>query len=50
MGIKNRSYELARKLYFYTFGKATPGAQAFIDFMAGPKGQKVAKEHGFVPL
>lgn len=48
--IKDGSYELARKLYFYTFGDAKPGAQAFIDFMVGPKGQKVAEEYGFVSL
>ena len=48
--IKDESYELARKLYFYTFGDASAGAQAFIDFMEGPEGQKVAKEYGFVPL
>ncbi len=48
--IKNGSYELARKLYFYTFGDAKPGAQAFIDFMMGAAGQKVAEEYGFVPL
>jgi len=48
--IKDGSYELARKLYFYTFGDAKPGAQAFIDFMVGPKGQKVAVEYGFVPM
>ena len=48
--IKDGSYELARKLYFYTFGDAKPGAQAFIDFMMGAAGQKVAVEYGFVPL
>jgi phosphate transport system substrate-binding protein len=48
--IKKGNYELARKLYFYTFGNALPGAQAFIDFMVGPNGQKVAEEYGFVPL
>ena len=48
--IKDGSYELARKLYFYTFDDATPGARAYIDFMVGPKGQKVAEEYGFVPL
>jgi len=48
--IKDGSYELARKLYFYTFGDAKPGAQAFIDFMVGPNGQKVAEEYGFVSL
>jgi phosphate transport system substrate-binding protein len=48
--IKDGSYELARKLYFYTFGDATPGARAFIDFMLEPRGQEVAEEYGFVPL
>ena len=48
--IKDGSYELARRLYFYTFGDASPGAQAFIDFMTGPEGQMVAEEYGFVPL
>ena len=48
--IKKGDYELARKLYFYTFGDAKPGAQAFIDFMVGADGQKVAEEYGFVPL
>jgi phosphate transport system substrate-binding protein len=48
--IKKGDYELARKLYFYTFGDANPGAQAFIDFMVGADGQKVAEEYGFVPL
>ena len=48
--IKEGSYELARKLYFYTFGDTTEGAQAFIDYMMGEDGQKVAKEYGFVPL
>ena len=48
--IKDGSYELARRLYFYTYGDASPGAQAFIDFMTGPEGQMVAEEYGFVPL
>jgi len=48
--IKNGSYELARKLYFYTFGDTTEGAQAFIEYMMGEDGQKVADEYGFVPL
>ena len=48
--IKDGSYELHRKLYFYTFGDLLPGAKAFIDFMVGPLGQKVAEEYGFIPL
>lgn len=48
--IKDGSYELARKLYFYTFGDAAAGAQAFIDFMVGAEGQAVAEEYGFIPI
>ena len=48
--IKDGSYELARKLYFYTFGDASEGAKAFIEFMVGEEGQKVAEEYGFVTL
>ncbi len=48
--IKKGSYELNRKLYFYTFGDVMPGAKAFIDFMTGSEGQKIAEENGFVAL
>lgn len=48
--IKLDLYELHRHLYFYTFGKPTNGAQAFIDFVQGPQGQKIAKEEGFIPI
>ena len=48
--IKLDLYELHRHLYFYTFGKPTKGAQAFIDFVQGPEGQKMAAEEGFIPV
>ncbi len=48
--IKDGSYGPARDLYFYTYGDAKPGALAFIEFMIGPEGRKIAKVHGFVPL
>jgi phosphate transport system substrate-binding protein len=47
--IKLGIYELKRQLYFYTFGDPTPGAKAFIDFVKGPEGQKIAAEEGFIP-
>lgn len=47
--IKLDIYELKRDLYFYTFGDPTPGARAFIDFVLGPEGQKIAAEEGFIP-
>jgi phosphate transport system substrate-binding protein len=48
--IKLDLYELHRHLYFYTFGKPTNGAQAFIDFVQGREGQKMAAEEGFIPV
>lgn len=48
--IKDGSYELNRKLYLYTFGDPAPGASAFIEFMTGSEGQRIAEENGFVPL
>ena len=47
--IKLDLYELHRHLYFYTFGKPAGGAQAFIDFVRGPEGQKIAVDEGFIP-
>ncbi|NYT03032.1 MAG: phosphate ABC transporter substrate-binding protein [Methanosarcinales archaeon] len=46
--IKDGSYVLARKLYFYTYGEPTPGAQAFIDFVRGPTGRAIAEENGYI--
>ncbi len=48
--IKLGLYDLHRHLYFYTYGDPSPGAQAFIDFVQGDEGQKIAAEQGFVPI
>lgn len=48
--IKLDLYELHRHLYFYTFGEPSAGSQAFIDFVRGPQGQKIAAEEGFIPI
>ncbi|RQW77332.1 MAG: PstS family phosphate ABC transporter substrate-binding protein [Methanothrix sp.] len=47
--IKDGKYPLARKLYFYTLGKPSPGAMAFIKYILSPDGQKIALENGFIP-
>jgi phosphate transport system substrate-binding protein len=47
--IKNGTYPLARKLYFYTLGDPSPGASAFIKYILSPDGQKIALENGFIP-
>ena len=48
--IKDGSYALSRKLYFYTFGEAKPAAQEYIDFVTGTEGRKIVEENGFIPL
>ncbi len=48
--IKLDIYELHRHLYFYTFEKPVSGAQAFIDFVQGPQGRKIAAQEGFIPV
>lgn len=44
------SYPLARNLYFYTFGFPTPCADAFIKFVTGTEGQKIAEDIGIAPI
>ncbi|MCQ8903989.1 MAG: phosphate ABC transporter substrate-binding protein [Methanothrix sp.] len=48
--IKSGNYPLARKLYFYTLGEPSPGAQAFIDFVLSSSGQALAEKAGYIPL
>jgi len=48
--IKSGKYELARKLYLYTFGEPSAGAKAYLDFATGAQGQKIADEKGFIPV
>lgn len=48
--IKLDLYELHRHLYFYTFAEPSAGAKAFIDFVRGPQGQKIAVDEGFIPI
>lgn len=48
--IKNGAYLLNRHLYFYTYGKPTDGAEAFIEFAKSADGKKIANENGFIPL
>jgi phosphate transport system substrate-binding protein len=47
--LRNGSYILTRKLYLYTYGDPTPGANRFIGFLLGAEGQKIVEETGFTP-
>ncbi len=44
------SYPVSRELYMFTRGEPKGAVKAFLDFVKGPTGQKIAKEEGFVPL
>jgi phosphate transport system substrate-binding protein len=44
------SYPVARQLYMFTNGEPTGELKAFLDFVKGPEGQKIAEEEGFVPV
>ena len=48
--IRNGTYPMVRDLHFWTFGEPGTGANAFIKFVTGQKGQKVAEENGFITL
>ena len=43
-------YPITRPLLLYTAGAPRPKAQAFLDWILGPEGQKVVRELEFVPL
>ncbi|MFH1580586.1 MAG: phosphate ABC transporter substrate-binding protein [Pseudomonadota bacterium] len=46
----NGTYPIARPLFMFTNGWPKGVTSDFINFMVGPKGQKIVKEEGFVPL
>jgi phosphate transport system substrate-binding protein len=48
--IRDGSYPYSRPLYFYIRGQPKGETARFIEFVLGPDGQRVVREHGFVPL
>lgn len=46
----NGTYPIARPLFMFTNGWPKGVASDFINYVVGPKGQKIAEEEGFVPL
>jgi phosphate transport system substrate-binding protein len=48
--VKSGAYKFSRPLYVYTNGAPAGEAAAFLDWVRGPVGQKVALDSGFVPL
>ncbi|MBF0551287.1 MAG: phosphate ABC transporter substrate-binding protein [Deltaproteobacteria bacterium] len=47
---KTKVYPIFRELFMFTRGKPTGPVKAFLDFVKGPKGQKIVREEGFVAI
>jgi phosphate transport system substrate-binding protein len=48
--VMNKTYPLARPLYFYTNGEPQGATKMFVDFALSPHGQEQFRQTGFVPL
>jgi phosphate transport system substrate-binding protein len=49
--VANKTYPISRVLHFFTKGKPSPLAQAYIDFVLSPQIQeKVVRDAGFLPI
>jgi phosphate transport system substrate-binding protein len=46
----DRSYPIARDLYFYTNGEPEGEVKKFLDFVLSPEGQKIVEEVGYVSI
>jgi len=46
--VKGNNYAYGRQCFYYTNGKPSEKAKAFIDFTLSPEGQKIAEQVGFI--
>lgn len=46
----NKTYPIARPMYFYTPPNAPAHVTAYIDWVLGPKGQGLIRDKGYIPL
>ncbi len=46
----NKKYPISRGLYMYTQDPASEDVKKFINYVLGPKGQKLVEEEGFIPV
>lgn len=46
----NKTYPLARALYFYSPGEPKPQVKEFLDWVLSPEGQQIVSGVGFVPV
>jgi len=43
-------YKISRPFNYVTGGELSEAAQAYIDFVMSPDGQKIVEENGFIPV
>lgn len=48
--VKNKTYPIARPVYWYVDKNMSEGIKALVDYMLSDKGQKVVVDEGFVPV
>jgi phosphate transport system substrate-binding protein len=48
--VADKSYPLARSLNMYTLGEADGELKKYLDWIAGPEGQKILEEEGYIPV
>jgi phosphate transport system substrate-binding protein len=48
--VMDKTYAVARELYWYTNGKPTGDVKKFVDFVLGSDGQKIVRALDFVPV
>jgi phosphate transport system substrate-binding protein len=48
--VNSNAYPIARDLYMYTAGRPTGQIAKYLDWIAGPAGQEIVAQLGFVPL
>ena len=46
----NKTYPIARPMYFYTAGDPAPHVKKYIDWVMSPAGQEIVEKTGYVPL
>ena len=47
---QDKSYPIARPMFFYTAGEPSPHVKKYIDWVISAPGQKIVEETGYVPL
>ncbi|MBK8555601.1 MAG: phosphate ABC transporter substrate-binding protein [Lewinellaceae bacterium] len=49
-GAKDKTYPIARPLYYFYDGKKESSVKGFVDYVMSPEGQKIVADIGYVPV